>query len=68
MRTAQEGLEMTVDARPPRKCKLLVKAELMAKMAEGKSSGSRKVRDARDYDKEAEENIRRLTCGMLSSL
>jgi hypothetical protein len=31
------------------------KAELMAKMAEGKSSSSRKVRDARDYDKEAEE-------------
>jgi len=27
------------------------KAELMAKMAEGKSSSSRKVRDARDYDK-----------------
>ena len=31
------------------------KAELMAKMAEGKSSGSKKVRDARDYDKEAED-------------
>lgn len=31
------------------------KAELMAKMAEGKSAGSKKVRDARDYDKEAEE-------------
>ena len=31
------------------------KAELMAKMAEGKSSGSTKVRDARDYDKEAED-------------
>lgn len=30
------------------------KAELMAKMAEGKSAGSKKVRDARDYDKEAE--------------
>jgi hypothetical protein len=26
----------------------------MAKMAEGKSAGSKKVRDARDYDKEAE--------------
>jgi hypothetical protein len=31
------------------------KAELMAKMAEGKSAGSKKVRDARDYDREAEE-------------
>jgi hypothetical protein len=31
------------------------KAELMAKMAEGKSAGSKKIRDARDYDKEAEE-------------
>lgn len=31
------------------------KAELMAKMAEGKSAGSKKVRDARDYEKEAEE-------------
>jgi hypothetical protein len=31
------------------------KAELMAKMAEGKSAGNKKVRDARDYDKEAEE-------------
>lgn len=31
------------------------KAELMAKMAEGKSSGSKKVRDARDYEKEAED-------------
>jgi len=31
------------------------KVELMAKMAEGKSSGSKKVRDARDYDKEAED-------------
>jgi len=31
------------------------KAELMAKMAEGKSAGSKKNRDARDYDKEAEE-------------
>ena len=30
------------------------KAELMAKMAEGKSASSKKVRDARDYDKEAE--------------
>ena len=30
------------------------KAELMAKMAEGKSAGNRKVRDARDYEKEAE--------------
>ena len=30
------------------------KAELMAKMAEGKSAGNKKVRDARDYDKEAE--------------
>jgi hypothetical protein len=27
----------------------------MAKMAEGKSAGSKKVRDARDYDREAEE-------------
>ena len=31
------------------------KAELMAKMAEGKSAGSKKNRDARDYEKEAEE-------------
>lgn len=31
------------------------KAELMAKMAEGKSAGSKKNRDARDYDREAEE-------------
>ena len=31
------------------------KAGLMAKMAEGKSAGSKKVRDARDYDKEAED-------------
>jgi len=31
------------------------KAELMAKMAEGKSANSKKVRDARDYEKEAEE-------------
>ena len=31
------------------------KAELMAKMAEGKSAGNRKVRDARDYEKEAED-------------
>jgi len=31
------------------------KAELMAKMAEGKSAGNKKVRDARDYDREAEE-------------
>lgn len=31
------------------------KAELMAKMAEGQSAKSKKVRDARDYDKEAEE-------------
>lgn len=31
------------------------KAELMAKMAEGKSASSKKVRDARDYEKEAEE-------------
>lgn len=31
------------------------KAELMAKMAEGKSAGSKKIRDARDYEKEAEE-------------
>lgn len=31
------------------------KAELMAKMAEGKSSSSKKVRDARDYEREAEE-------------
>ena len=31
------------------------KAELMAKMQEGKSAGNRKVRDARDYDKEAED-------------
>lgn len=31
------------------------KAELMAKMAEGKSAGSKKTRDARDYEKEAEE-------------
>ena len=31
------------------------KAELMAKMAEGKSAGSKKVRDARDYEREAEE-------------
>ena len=30
------------------------KAELMAKMVEGKSAGSKKVRDARDYDKESE--------------
>lgn len=31
------------------------KAELMAKMAEGGSAKNKKVRDARDYDKEAEE-------------
>ena len=31
------------------------KAELMAKMAEGASAKNKKVRDARDYDKEAEE-------------
>lgn len=31
------------------------KADLMAKMAEGKSAGSKKNRDARDYEKEAEE-------------
>lgn len=31
------------------------KAELMAKMAEGKSANSKKNRDARDYEKEAEE-------------
>ena len=31
------------------------KAELMAKMAEGKSASSKKNRDARDYEKEAEE-------------
>lgn len=31
------------------------KAELMAKMAEGKSANSKKTRDARDYEKEAEE-------------
>jgi len=31
------------------------KAELMAKMQEGKSAGSKKVRDARDYEKEAED-------------
>lgn len=31
------------------------KAELMAKMAEGKSAGSKKNRDARDYEKEVEE-------------
>jgi len=30
------------------------KAELMAKMQEGKSAGSKKVRTARDYDQEAE--------------
>jgi hypothetical protein len=31
------------------------KAELMAKMAEGKSAGSKKNRDARDYEREAED-------------
>ena len=31
------------------------KAELMAKMAEGQSAKNKKARDARDYDKEAEE-------------
>lgn len=31
------------------------KAELMAKMAEGQSAKNKKVRDARDYDKECEE-------------
>ena len=31
------------------------KAELMAKMQEGPSSKSKKVRDARDYEKEAED-------------
>jgi hypothetical protein len=31
------------------------KAELMAKMAEGQSAKNKKARDARDYDKEAED-------------
>lgn len=31
------------------------KAELMAKMAEGKTAKNRKTREARDYDREAEE-------------
>jgi hypothetical protein len=31
------------------------KGELMAKMAEGKSAGSKKVRDARDYEREAQD-------------
>jgi len=31
------------------------KAELMAKMQEGKSAGSKKTRTARDYEKETEE-------------
>ena len=31
------------------------KAELMAKMAEGQSAKNKKNRDARDYDKEAED-------------
>ena len=31
------------------------KAELMAKMAEGQSAKNKKTRDARDYDKEAED-------------
>jgi hypothetical protein len=31
------------------------KIDLMMKMAEGKSAGSKKVREARDYDKEAED-------------
>ena len=56
------------------------KAGLMAKMAEGKSAGSKKVRDARDYDKEADAaryysqkggwegiNASAFRCGMISA-
>ena len=39
------------------------KAELMAKMAEGQSAKNKKTRDARDYDKEAEEARYRSTEG-----
>lgn len=55
------------------------KAGLMAKMAEGKSAGSKKERSARDYDKEAEAaryrssegwegvNAAAFRCGMISA-
>lgn len=39
------------------------KAELMAKMAEGKSAGSKRNREARDYEKEAEDAAYRAESG-----
>jgi hypothetical protein len=51
MQTAEFGI---IGTAPLMTARFSKKAELMAKMAEGKSAGSKRNREARDYDKEAE--------------
>lgn len=51
----QTALFVIVGTAPLMTARFSKKAELMAKMAEGKSAGSKRNREARDYDREAEE-------------